>query len=116
MAVFSKVLTKIDVERRLSLTADDDEAVLPQSFREQPVLLQVKDENGSLWSFRRCTILIRPGIRPKLLIDDSRQFVRSRGLNCGDEINLFWEDDKASGRPDRQHKIEVTRKNRCPNH
>ncbi|GLT86370.1 hypothetical protein SLE2022_045130 [Rubroshorea leprosula] len=116
MAIFSKVLSKIDVEGRLSLTLDDDEAALPPSLGEQPVLLQVKDEDGGLWSFRRCTILKRSGIRPKLLIDDWRQFVRSRGLNIGDEINLFWEDDRASGRPDRQHKIEVIRKNRVPNH
>ncbi|GLT74259.1 hypothetical protein SLA2020_460650 [Shorea laevis] len=117
MAVFSKVLTKIDVKRRLSLRAKDDgEAALPAALGEQPVLLQVKDDKGGLWNFRRCTMLIRPGILPKLLIDDSSQFVSDRDLNTGDEINLFWEDDRASGRTDRQYKIEVIKKNRVRNH
>ncbi|MBA0698196.1 hypothetical protein Goari_021699 [Gossypium aridum] len=102
MAIFIKVLTKIDIERTLSLP-DSCLQASPQSQRSHGgEKLQVKDEVGILWNFH-CTI--RSGVFPKLdIVSGWIQFVRFKQLNTGDAIVLYKDDDTLTGP---HYKIEV---------
>ncbi|PPR98943.1 hypothetical protein GOBAR_AA21719 [Gossypium barbadense] len=96
MAIFVKVLTKIDIERTLSLP-DSCLQASPQSQRSHGgENLQVKDDVGILWNFH-CTI--RSGVFPKLeIVSGWVQFVRFKQLNTGDAIVLYKDDDTLTGK------------------
>ncbi|KAK8714341.1 hypothetical protein V6N13_149534 [Hibiscus sabdariffa] len=64
MAVFVKVLTKIDVERTLSIP-DGCVQALPEFQCIHGKELRVMDDVGNLWNFR---CIIRVGVVPKLTI------------------------------------------------
>lgn len=104
MAIFVKVLTKIDIERTLSLP-DNRLQASPQSQRthgDGGENLQVKDDVGILWNFH-CTT--RSGVVPKLdMVSGWIQFVRFKQLNTGDVIVLNKDDDTLTGP---HYKIEV---------
>ncbi|MBA0631048.1 hypothetical protein Godav_003083, partial [Gossypium davidsonii] len=104
MAIFVKVLTKIDIERSLSLP-DSCLQASPQSQRSHgdgEEKLQVKDDVGILWNFH-CTI--RSGVVPKLdIVSVWIQFVRFKQLNTSDVIVLNKDDDTLTGP---HYKIEV---------
>nr|KJB74571.1 hypothetical protein B456_012G151200 [Gossypium raimondii] len=102
MAIFIKVLTKIDIERTLSLP-DSCLQAAPQLQRSHGgEKLQVKDDVGILWNFH-CTI--RSGVFPKLdIVSGWIQFVRFKQLNTGDAIVLYKDDDTLTGP---HYKIEV---------
>ncbi|MBA0751030.1 hypothetical protein Gogos_002401 [Gossypium gossypioides] len=95
MAVFIKFLTKIDIERALSLP-DSCLQALQQSQRSHGgKMLQVKDDVGILWNFRWT---IRSGVVPKLyIVSGWIQFVRCKQLNIGDAIVLYKDDDTLTG-------------------
>ncbi|KAG4205743.1 hypothetical protein ERO13_A04G121842v2 [Gossypium hirsutum] len=102
MASFFKVLTKIDIERTLSLP-DSCLQALQQSQRSHGgKKLKVKDDVGILWNFH-CTT--RSGVVPKLdMVSGWIQFVRFKQLNTGDVIVLNKDDDTLTGP---HYKIEV---------
>ncbi|KAG8500332.1 hypothetical protein CXB51_003692 [Gossypium anomalum] len=104
MASFFKVLTKIDIERTLSLP-DSCLQALQQSQRSHGgKKLKVKDDIGILWNFR-CTI--RSGAVRRLHIGSGWiQFVRFKRLNTGDAIVLYKDDDTVTGP---HYKIEVVK-------
>ena len=103
MALFAKVLTKIDVERRL-LFPEGCLHALPPSEGCHGIELQVKDDVGILWNFR-CNL--RSGVVKKLdIVYGWIQFVRSKGLHSGDTVILYREDDIVTGA---HYKIEVKR-------
>ncbi|KAG8480101.1 hypothetical protein CXB51_025356 [Gossypium anomalum] len=101
MAVFVKVLTKINLKRTSSLP-DSCLQASPQSQRSHgEAKLQVKDDAGVLWNYRRK--YIRSGIVPRL--DDGWiQFVRFQQFRTGDVITLYKDDDTLTGP---HYKIEV---------
>ncbi|KAL1176452.1 hypothetical protein V6Z11_A04G159400, partial [Gossypium hirsutum] len=104
MASFFKVLTKIDIERTLSLP-DSCLQALQQSQRSHGgKKLKVKDDIGILWNFR-CTI--RSGaVRRLHIVSGWVQFVRFKRLNTGDAIVLYKDDDTVTGP---HYKIEVVK-------
>ncbi|KAK8613616.1 hypothetical protein V6N13_101373 [Hibiscus sabdariffa] len=106
MALFVKILTKIDVERTLSLP-DGCLQALPE-YRGSHVghgkELQVKDDVGILWNFR---CMIRAGVVRKLdIVSGWIQFVRFKQLNSGDGFVLYRDDDTLTGA---RYMIEVFR-------
>ncbi|XVE93266.1 hypothetical protein REPUB_Repub01dG0175900 [Reevesia pubescens] len=104
MGIFQKLLTRIDIERRLSI-ADYCLDDLP-SFEGSPAInLLVKDENsGTEWTFR-CTFGAEAVFRRLLIVKGWSQYVRSKNLKTGDIVILYKEDDQATGRA--QYKIKV---------
>ena len=105
MALFVKVLTNIDVERRLSFPGDCLPAFI-QSEGCHGIVLLVKDDFGILWNFR---CIKRSGVDQKLVIVSGWiQFVRSKELHSGDSVSLYRDDDMVTGA---NYKIEVKRSN-----
>ncbi|XVE93267.1 hypothetical protein REPUB_Repub01dG0176000 [Reevesia pubescens] len=103
MEIFMKVLTKIDVERRL-LVSDGCLPALPKSQGCHGIVLPVKDDLGNLWNFN---CIIRSGAIKKLdIVSGWIQFVRSKQLHSGDVVILYREDDTITGA---RYKIEVKR-------
>ncbi|GMJ03527.1 hypothetical protein HRI_004021900 [Hibiscus trionum] len=103
MALFFKVLTKLDVERTLSLP-DGCLQALPDSQSSHGKELQVMDDVGILWNFR---CVIRSGVVPKLnIVSGWIQFVRVKQLSSGDRVVLYRDDDSLTGA---RYKIEVLR-------
>ncbi|KAK8564292.1 hypothetical protein V6N13_005476 [Hibiscus sabdariffa] len=103
MALFFKVLTKMDVERTLSLP-DGCLKALPESQVSHGRELQVMDDVGMLWNFR---CVIRAGVVPKLnIVSGWTQFVRIKQLCSGDSVLLYRDDDTLTGA---RYKIEVSR-------
>ncbi|KAL4353122.1 hypothetical protein GQ457_06G002670 [Hibiscus cannabinus] len=103
MALCVKVLTKIDVERTLSIP-DGCVQALPEFQCIHGKELQVLDDVGILWNFR-CEI--RAGVVPKLsIVSGWLQFVRSKQLESCDSVILYRDDDTLTGA---RYKIEVLR-------
>ncbi|EOX98117.1 B3 DNA binding domain - like 10 [Theobroma cacao] len=101
MAVFTKVLTNTDVQRRFSFP-DGCLPALPPFRGCHAIVLQVKDEAGILWNFA-CTI--RSGMTPTpVIVSGWIQFVRSKELQIGDVVFFYREDDTVTGA---HYKIEV---------
>ncbi|MBA0631049.1 hypothetical protein Godav_003084 [Gossypium davidsonii] len=104
MASFFKVLTKIDIERTLSLPDSCLQALQQSQRRHGGKKLKVKDDVGILWNFR-CTI--RSGaVRRLHIVSGWIQFVRFKRLNTGDAIVLYKDDDRVTGP---HYKIEVVK-------
>ncbi|OMO74223.1 hypothetical protein CCACVL1_16901 [Corchorus capsularis] len=102
MSIFTKVLTETDVNRKLSFP---ENCVIPalQAFKAEVLL--VKDDTGTLWRF---VCAIRYGVSPKpVIISGWIQFVQNKGLQEGDTVYFYREDDVISGA---HYKIEVRRK------
>ncbi|XVE49113.1 hypothetical protein DITRI_Ditri01bG0056100 [Diplodiscus trichospermus] len=105
MQLFTKVLTSIDIERRLFLPVGCLPA-LPRSEGCHGIELQVKDDVGILWNFR-CTK--QSGAKQKMVIVSGWfQFVQSNELHSGDIVIFYREDDMITGA---HYKIEVKRSN-----
>ncbi|XVE49115.1 hypothetical protein DITRI_Ditri01bG0056300 [Diplodiscus trichospermus] len=103
METYEKVLTIIDVGRRLFLP----DGCLPASPRSEEchgIELQVKDDGGNLWNFG---CMRRSWDKRKLVIGSGwLQFVRSKELHSGDIVIFHREDDIFTGA---HYKIEVKR-------
>ncbi|XVE93265.1 hypothetical protein REPUB_Repub01dG0175700 [Reevesia pubescens] len=102
MAVFVKVLTITDVERRLSFP----DRCIPdlQRFEGCQIMLPVKDDAGMLWNFG---CVIRYGsVRKLVIVTGWIQFVQSKDLHEDDVVVLYKEDDVVTGA---HYKIEVKR-------
>ncbi|KAG8474142.1 hypothetical protein CXB51_033941 [Gossypium anomalum] len=107
MQLFVKVLTPIEVERRLILPRESLPA-LPrfEGSHEHEIMLQVKDDVGNL---RKFCCKKRYGGGDKLVIEtDWIQFVNSEKLRPGDVVAFYKEDDRVSGT---LYRIEVKRRN-----
>ncbi|TYJ03431.1 hypothetical protein E1A91_A12G027200v1 [Gossypium mustelinum] len=107
MQLFMKVLTPIEVERRLILPRESLPA-LPrfEGSHEHGIMLQVKDDADNLRKFR-CKK--RYGGGDKLVIEtDWIQFVNSKKLRPGDVVAFYKDDDRVSGT---LYRIEVKRRN-----
>ncbi|KAK6253621.1 hypothetical protein QUC31_015341 [Theobroma cacao] len=100
MAIFRKVLTSTDVERRLSFP-EHSLADLPP-FEGSPAIdfPVMDDEDGSVWTFC-CTF--RAGVFPRpVIVKGWSQFVRSKELKSGDMVVLYKEEDSGA-----RYKIKV---------
>ncbi|XVE49119.1 hypothetical protein DITRI_Ditri01bG0056700 [Diplodiscus trichospermus] len=102
MELFAKVLTNINVERRLFLTQGCFPS-LPQSEGCRGIELQVKDDCGILWNFG---CIKRSWAKQKL--SGWFQFVRSKELHAADIVIFHREDDIFT---EAHYKIELKRKN-----
>ncbi|XVE99756.1 hypothetical protein REPUB_Repub03eG0228400 [Reevesia pubescens] len=102
MEVFSKILTKTDVDKRLAIPTD-----CLKHFRfdknKDSESLQVMDENGGIWNLRCYTR--RRGYSKPVLSSGWRQFVTCSGIRAGDRVN-FYIDYKQEV----SYRIEVKRK------
>ncbi|OMP01593.1 hypothetical protein COLO4_11751 [Corchorus olitorius] len=107
MSIFTKVLTETDVNRKLSFPENFAQAL--QAFKAkgcQAEVLLVKDDAGTLWRF---VCAFRSGVSSKpVIISGWIQFVQIKGLQEGDTIYFYREDDVISGA---HYKIEVRRNN-----
>ncbi|KAF2319895.1 hypothetical protein GH714_020162 [Hevea brasiliensis] len=108
MVMFSKILTSVDITRRLSAPENCIRA-LPPAEKGQEMSLHVKDkETGVIWTFR-CKIpaegIPAVGFSKPFVFGNWFQFVRSKDLKPGDMIVFYKEmDDEGTGA---QYKIEV---------
>ncbi|KAL9348486.1 hypothetical protein Peur_059852 [Populus x canadensis] len=85
MAIFSKSLTKTDIEKRLSFPTKCLRS-LPCFGRGHAVDFHVMDECGQVWTFR-CTIRKKNNPKPVISKDWSK-FVSSKDLAVGDKITF----------------------------
>ncbi|WRX14591.1 B3 DNA binding domain - like 10 [Theobroma cacao] len=92
MAVFSKLLTETDVEKRLSAPTQNKKCFLDFGNQHQ-VLLKVVDENDKVWRF---VCSIRKQGHPKQVLSQGwLPFVRRWKLAIGDRVLLHKIQDKA---------------------
>ncbi|XP_057990195.1 B3 domain-containing protein Os02g0764100-like [Hevea brasiliensis] len=106
LPIFGKSLTKIDVEKKLSVPT---KALthLPSFGDGHHLYIEAKDDRGFFWSFQ-CSI--RRNGHPKSILSSRTwlPFVRYRNLRVGDTIKLYKEYDQFSGVG---YKIEVEMEN-----
>ncbi|KAG5229584.1 B3 domain-containing transcription factor [Salix suchowensis] len=87
MASFSKMITKTDAEKRLSLPIKFLES-LPPLHGGHAVDFQAKDENAELWTFRCCTRK-KGRYRKPVLSKGWRAFASRKKLKVGDRIEFY---------------------------
>ncbi|XVF45886.1 hypothetical protein PTKIN_Ptkin02bG0243700 [Pterospermum kingtungense] len=91
--VFSKILTKTDVEKRLSVPSAKEQCFL--EFRGQHKKeFKVVDKKGKVWAFG-CSIRKKKEYPKPVLSKGWLQFVRSWELQIDDEVKLHRMQDKA---------------------
>ncbi|MBA0628329.1 hypothetical protein Godav_023083 [Gossypium davidsonii] len=101
--LFTKVLTNTDVEKRLAVPNNSlkhfelENGNCSKSF-------EVKDENGSTWTFR-CYVRNDGAYKKPVLSSGWRQFVLNKGVHQGDLITLYKDVEAEAS-----YKIEVQRK------
>ncbi|KAF2319894.1 hypothetical protein GH714_020152 [Hevea brasiliensis] len=104
MVMFSKILTSIDINRRLSAPENCIRA-LPPAEKGQEMSLHVKDkETGVVWTFR-CKIP-EEGYSKPVIFGDWLQFTRTKDLRPGDWVTFHQDMDEAT---EAQYKIEAER-------
>ncbi|XWS62845.1 hypothetical protein CRYUN_Cryun06bG0045500 [Craigia yunnanensis] len=93
MKLFSKLLSKTDVRKRLSIPMKIFVS-FPRFKVGHTLDLKVKDESGSLWLFRLC---IRKNYLKPVFSKGWCKFVQSKNLKVGDKVKFYKEEDEASG-------------------
>ncbi|KAI9186638.1 hypothetical protein LWI28_019336 [Acer negundo] len=104
MVIFTRMLTRFDIERRLTIPRYYDGA-FPAVQESQAVDLKVKDEMGHVWTFG-CSH--ESAISPRLVFGSGwLHFARSKHLHVGDNI-IFHRviDQDSTAAP---YKIEVSK-------
>ncbi|KAK2637602.1 hypothetical protein Ddye_025397 [Dipteronia dyeriana] len=102
MAIFKRMLTRYDIESRLTILRYCVGA-FPAVQESQAVDLKVKDETGHVWTFR-CSL--RSAISPRLVFCSRwRRFASSKHLHVGDTIIIHREVDQDNTAA--PYKIEV---------
>ncbi|XVF45839.1 hypothetical protein PTKIN_Ptkin02bG0239100 [Pterospermum kingtungense] len=106
MQLFTKLMTKTDVEKRLAVpTASLTELGFVNGQKDHFVDLLVKDSAQRVWRFR-CSTRLR-GNHPKPYLSSGwLHFVQTKGLEINDKVHFYKEEDEASGA---QYRIEVER-------
>ncbi|XP_031268078.1 uncharacterized protein LOC116126532 [Pistacia vera] len=96
MKIFSKKLTKTDVENRLCIKSKSLDFFPAFEGGQHAQVLSVEDEEGKEWRFR---LIIRRGRyrKPVLSAADWLRFIKSKQLEIGFKVQLFKEEDEASG-------------------
>ncbi|GKU98926.1 hypothetical protein SLEP1_g11859 [Rubroshorea leprosula] len=104
MALFSKILTQTDIDKRLAIPTKFMRQHLPE-FPGGTLNLMVEDVRGHDWSFGYS---IRREGHPKPVLQAGwLDFVRDNCLTPGDRIT-FWQDQNAANGP--RYKIAAERK------
>ncbi|TXG53781.1 hypothetical protein EZV62_019037 [Acer yangbiense] len=102
MAIFTRTLTRVDIERRLTIPRYCVGA-FPAVQESQAVELKVNDEMGHVWTFR-CSL--QSAINPRLVFSSGwLHFASSKHLHVGDTIVIHREVDQDN--TDAPYKIEV---------
>ncbi|XVF00600.1 hypothetical protein REPUB_Repub04eG0014600 [Reevesia pubescens] len=106
--IFSKILTKTDIEKRLSVPTVKKQCFL--NFRDQhKAEFKVVDKNGEVWTFV-CSTRKKKGDYPKPVLSKGwLQFVRCWKLAIGDEVIIYRNQDKA-GKAKGYYMIEVIKR------
>ncbi|XWS62434.1 hypothetical protein CRYUN_Cryun06bG0010500 [Craigia yunnanensis] len=102
---FKKILTKTDIEKRLSVPTVNKKCFL--NFRGQhKVEFKVKDKNSKVWSFG-CSTRKNKGYPKPVLSKGWLQFVRCWKLAIDDGVILYRKQDEAGKWP---YRIEVIKR------
>ena len=87
MASFSKMITKTDTEKRLSVPIKFLEC-LPPFQGGHAVEFQVKDENAEVWTFQ-CSTRKKGRYKKPVLSKGWLAFTRRKKLKVGDRIEFY---------------------------
>ncbi|XP_038693686.1 AP2/ERF and B3 domain-containing transcription repressor TEM1-like [Tripterygium wilfordii] len=88
--LFSKLLKKTDVEKRLLVPAKSLKSLsISMGVNHRGMDLQVIDANGKLWSFR-CLVRKKNYLKP-VLSRNWVAFVRANNLQVGDRVTFHQE-------------------------
>ncbi|XVF00585.1 hypothetical protein REPUB_Repub04eG0013100 [Reevesia pubescens] len=82
MAIFSKILTKTDIEKRLSIPSKHLKSFPCFNF-------QARDESGKVWPLQ-CTIRKEKYLKP-VISRGWLEFVRSNKVQISDKITFYGE-------------------------
>ncbi|GLT97013.1 hypothetical protein SLE2022_146000 [Rubroshorea leprosula] len=103
--IFEKFVEENDIENKLRIPSNSNLEALPPCRPGQEAKLKVEDEDGKIWEF---TYTIRTENRA-FFTKGWLQFAASKGIEVGNMVTLFKDDDQHhfSGCGADQYKITV---------